>query len=273
MALYLDQSVPMDPEAKKAYIASTKSWFRQYMLPVLRPFCRLMTGLVQLLKFVLPKSLSNHRFLHQCISHGLNNFVSPEANFLILRHFHQGTNVIKFLCDNLELDHQLQIPLYPKDVFELSKNENMVVQHDINLYNFVIEANEKHGGPFTGPKNLKNINYDSVTPLDLKIEDMPQGRFNILDVESAIELIAPYFQLLTTDEEYWRASISLQLDETVGVYLANLLQAPERLFMVNNKHPMVPNNIVEAANRLIKHGLSTEMLYQYLLDQKAEKEA
>src|SRR5256885_2858862 len=69
---------------------------------------------------------------------------------------------------------------------------------------------------------------------------MPRGRLNLLDLQSAIEVYTPVYQLLLTDNDFWRASNSLQLDETVAIYAAKILASPEHLVMLNNKHPLVP---------------------------------
>src|SRR5690606_34895176 len=99
---------------------------------------------------------------------------------------------------------------------------------------------------------------------DLKLEDMPRGRFNVIDLQSAIEIYTPVYQLLLTDNDFWRASNSLQLDETIAIYCAKILASPEHLVLLNNKHPMVPLSTLYAAYRLVLHGLSTEMLHSLL---------
>ncbi|RYY55016.1 MAG: hypothetical protein EOO24_63430, partial [Comamonadaceae bacterium] len=96
------------------------------------------------------------------------------------------------------------------------------------------------------------------------LADMPHGRLNFLDLQSAIELFTPLYQLMLTDNDFWRAANSLQLDETIGIYAATLLAAPEHLVLVNNKHPLVPLSTLRAGHRLVIHGLSTEMLHSLL---------
>jgi hypothetical protein len=55
------------------------------------------------------------------------------------------------------------------------------------------------------------------------------------------------------------------LDETIGIYAATILAAPEHLVLVNNKHPLVPLSTLRAGHRLVIHGLSTEMLHSLLM--------
>ncbi|MNY37127.1 hypothetical protein D3C86_1716640 [compost metagenome] len=99
----------------------------------------------------------------------------------------------------------------------------------------------------------------------LRLEDMPRGKFNLLDLQSAIEIYTPVYQLLLTDNDFWRASNSLQLDETVAIYCAKILASPEHLVLLNNKHPLVPMSTLYAAYRLVLHGLSSEMLHALLM--------
>ena len=105
------------------------------------------------------------------------------------------------------------------------------------------------------------------------LQDMPETRSNLLDLQSAIELFTPLYQLLLTDNDFWRAANSLQLDETIGIYAAQILQAPEHLMLVNNHHPLVPLSTLRAGHRLVLHGLSSEMLHCLLLQKKREYEA
>ena len=139
------------------------------------------------------------------------------------------------------------------------------MKHDLNLFNFVIRlnqalrANGQHMQPVAEP------DFSMVTDPPLRLEDMPRGALNILDLQSAIEVYTPVYQLLLTDNDFWRASNSLQLDETIAIYAARILSSPEHLVMLNNKHPLVPLSTLRAGHRLVLHGLSTEMLHCLLM--------
>ncbi|KAG1472018.1 hypothetical protein G6F54_014463 [Rhizopus delemar] len=77
---------------------------------------------------------------------------------------------------------------------------------------------------------------------------------------------------MLTDNDFWRACNSLQLDETIGIYAAKLLGAPQHLILVNNRHPLVPMSTLRAGYRLVLHGLSTEMLHSLLMEMKAAQQ-
>ena len=104
-----------------------------------------------------------------------------------------------------------------------------------------------------------------IAPPPLRLEDMPRRRRNFLDLQSSIELFTPIYQLLLTDSDFWRATNSLQLDETIGLYVATILDARAHLMLVNNGHPLVPMSTLRAGFRLTLHGLSTEMAHAFLV--------
>ena len=70
------------------------------------------------------------------------------------------------------------------------------------------------------------------------------------------------------DSDFWRASNSLQLDETLGLYVAVLLQDGTHLGLVNNRHPLVPLSTVRAGYRRGLHGLAAESLQGLLVRAK-----
>ena len=105
------------------------------------------------------------------------------------------------------------------------------------------------------------------------MKDMGQKNLNCIDLLTAIEVYTPIFQLLLTDSDFWRASNSLQLDETIAIYASRLLNDPLPLLLVNNKHPMIALNTQGAGYRLVLHGLASEMLHAYLVEKKREQAA
>ena len=69
-----------------------------------------------------------------------------------------------------------------------------------------------------------------------------------------------------------RASNSLQLDETIGLYCARLTGEEKHLAMINNRHPLVPHSTLAAGFRLMLHGLSSEVLHGFLVQMKKRSE-
>lgn len=262
LALYLDDSTPLPDHVKAAWLTDSSSKSRQFMLPFLRPLARLSIILIQILKVLLPKRWAHSVLLHKTLAFSMNKFVSPEANWLIMRHFHLGSQILSFIGANAPTPVPTS-PIEPHCIDDIK--DELFLKHDLNLFNFVIRlnkalrANGQHMSPVAEP------DFSMLREPPLQLEDMPRGTFNKLDLQSAIEVYTPVYQLLLTDNDFWRASNSLQLDETIAIYAAKILHSPEHLVMLNNKHPLVPLSTLRAGHRLVLHGLSTEMLHCLLM--------
>jgi len=264
-AFYLDRSTPFSDEVKAAWLRDSSSASRQYLLPVLRPICRAVIVLIQLIKIVLPKEWKQSTWLHQLVAWGLKSFVRPEANWLILRHFHLGSQILAFIAANAPVQIPTN-PLKPTCLDDLT--DHLFVKHDLNLFNFIINLNRELRQSKKTMCAPEKIDFSMISEPELRLVDLPDTRWNFLDLQSAIELFTPVYQLLLTDNDFWRAVNSLQLDETIGLYAAHILQAPQHLILVNNKHPLVPLSTLRAGSRLVLHGLSTEMLHALLMQHK-----
>ena len=266
LAFYLDQSVLLDDDAKAALLISMKSRSRQFLLPVVRPLARFSMVIIQLVKIFIPNRFTSSRALHWLIYWALKYFVSPAANFLILRHFHLGSEILAFIAANIEgVEMQLN-PLKPVTLEDLI--DDTFLKHDLNLFNFVIELNaqiKEKGLEFKPPARL---NFDAITDGAIALAPLPERWSNFVDVQTAIEVYTPVYQLFLTDNDFWRAANSLQLDETIAVYVARLLDAHEYLGLLNNKHPMVPLSTLMAGFRLMLHGLAVEALHAMLREYK-----
>lgn len=270
LALYLDQSTPLAEEVKRAWLADSSSRSRQYLLPFVRPFARTLIVLFQVVKTVTPRRWAFSRQLHRLLAWGMENFIRPEANWLILRHFHLGSQVLEFIARNSGTDTATN-PLKPQRISDV--REDMFLVHDLNLFNFVIRLNKNLHDSGKALAHVPRPDLSMIVRPPLELADMPRRRRNFLDLQSSIELFTPIYQLLLTDSDFWRATNSLQLDETIGLYAATILDARAHLVLVNNKHPLVPMSTLRAGYRLTLHGLSTEMLHAFLLGMKARDDA
>jgi hypothetical protein len=268
LALYLDNSILMDDEAKAALLLCMRSKSRQFLLPIARPFARLTMILLQLLKTLIPNRFTSSRALHLLIYWGLKNWVSPEANFLILRHFHIGSEILAFIESNTQSVDLPLNPLKPKTLADLI--DDVFLKHDLNLFNFVIEFNKDRRASGVEMQPPAKLNFDCITDGPFEFEAFPKGWRNVIDIQTAIELYTPMYQLFLTDNDFWRASNSLQLDETVALYVARILGRPEYVALVNNKHPMVPLTTLSAGFRLMLHGLAAESLHAMLREAKRQ---
>ena len=192
IALDLDQSTFFDPNAKAALLRGNASKSRQFLLPVVRPLARLSIVLTQVLRIVIPNSMTSSRYLHALIVWGMKTFLSPDANYLIFRHFHIGSQILKFLGDNVENVQVRSHPLKPRALEDFK--DNTYVQHDLNIFNFIIEINAQ-GGQFK-PVPPDRMNFSALEEVDDLLPAMPDRWHNFLDLQTAIELYTPLFGLL-----------------------------------------------------------------------------
>jgi len=270
LALQLDQSVPVAAVARDAMISNLHSRSRRIVLPIVRLLSGLLVRILGVIRLLVPRFGTSSKWLHRSIHWGLRTFVRPDANLLILRHFHLGSQVLGFIADNSGVDIERR-PLKPKSLSELANN--MFIEHDINLFNFVIELNqalEAKGMSFPSVLELADLNFDSIAE-EIYLEDLPDRWTNVLDLETAIHLYTPIYQWFLTDREFSRAVASLQLDETIGIYIAELLGSSDHLHLINNRHPLVATRRVDAGQDLALHGLGTERLHRLLVGLKKAK--
>ena len=263
LALYLDRSTPLPDHVKQAWLADSSSGARQYLLPVVRPLARLTIVLFQVLKIVLPKRWRASGALHALLVFGLERFVRPEANWLILRHFHLGSDILAFIAGNAPEGVSVTTnPLRPARIADL--RDHVFVRHDLNLFNFVIELNRQLKAHDLRLAPPAEVDFSALNEPPVRLEDMPRRWTNVLDLQTAIELFTPAYQLLLSDDDFWRATNSLQLDETIGSYCADIVDGHQYLALVNNGHPLVPLTTLRAGFRLVLHGMASETLHALL---------
>ncbi len=269
-ALFLDNSIPFSADAKAAFLYDSGRRSKQFLLPVVRVLARLAIILLQVMKIVIPNIINAPKTLHKTLYMGMKYFISPEANYLILRHFYLGSEVLRFIKDNVKGAEDIPMnPLKPLNL-EPVKN-NLFLDHDLNLYNFIINLNLALKEKNLKVEKVDRPDFSAITDGKIPFDELRDGFTNVLDLASAIEIFTPVYQFFLTDNDFWRASNSLQLDEVIGVYAATIMNCPEKLIALNNKHPMVPLPTYGAAFRLVLHGLSTEVLHGLLVQQKKEQ--
>ena len=94
----------------------------------------------------------------------------------------------------------------------------------------------------------------------------------MLSISKLIIAYTPVYQLFLSDNDFWRASNSLQLDETIAVYIARLIGNADHLFLARNAHPALPLSTLNAGFRLLLHGLAAEQLHYFLrLEKRTSK--
>jgi hypothetical protein len=269
LALALDRSLPFEPEAKIALIREQSSRCRQFVLPLVRPLARLTIILAQLVHTISPRWPHAPKLLHRSIAFGMKRFLTRDANLLILRHFHLGAQILRFISDNATPGfHPPLASMTPRRVEDVA--DNLFLNHDLNIYNFLIGLNQELDRRGTVIGRVQELDFSAISDA-IALDPLPNGRLNIIDLQTAIELYTPAYAMLLTDRDFWRAANSLQLDETIGLYVARITGEEKHLAMINNRHPLIPFSTLRAGFRLVLHGLSTEVLHGFLRELKARQ--
>ena len=271
LALYVDQSLPIADEAKAALLRGNRSWSRRWVYPIVRPFILAFFLFVKVLRRISPRHPNLNGLLHRSIHWGLRTFASPEANTLILRHFHIGTELAAFIKANAGPAHVETVPLRPTRLQDLEANA--FLQHDLNVFNLVIQLNtalREQGRDLAPPERL-DLSMISDGPFPL--EPLPNSLLNVIDVQTAVEAYTPLYALMLPRADFVRAAASLQLDETVAIYIAKILGCDYHLAFIKNGHPLVPLSTLGAGQRLMMHGLDCEGLHGWLRVIKARQAA
>lgn len=266
LALYLDDSIPINSTTKLALMRDNASRSARYLLPIIQLWSKLCMFFIHVFKFFFPRLINSSKILHRILSWGLKRFVSPDANLLIFRHFHVGTEILQFIAGNIPNVEIVGNPLKPRDFEDIK--DDLFLKHDLNLYNFVIRLNSQLMAKKITISPPDKLNLEMISEDQFEHIEFPRKWTNILDLRSAIELFTPFYQLFLTSNDFLRASNSLQLDETIAIYSSQILNTPGHLGLINNKHPMVPQTTYSVAYRLVLHGLAAETLHEVLVKMK-----
>ncbi len=270
LALYLDNSIPINETTKLALMRDNDSKSRRYLLPFIAVFSKILMVIIHVFKFFFPRLINSSKTLHWILAWGLKNFVSRDANLLIFRHFHVGSEILSFIAHNIVGIEAKTSPIKPRNFKDVK--DDIFLKHDLNLYNFVIHINRQLKEKNIVLHGKENLDMSMITEDQFDHIAFPNKWTNILDLRSAIELFTPFYQLFLTANDFVRASNSLQLDETIAIYSSKILNSPAHLGLINNRHPMVPETTFSAAYRLVLHGLAAETLHEILVSVKLHKD-
>ena len=118
-------------------------------------------------------------------------------------------------------------PLRPRGSTDV--RNHLFLQHDLNLFNFVIRLNAQLRERDLELAPIDELDFAASAKGGCRSSPCRERWRNFIDLQTAIELFTPVYQLLLTDNDFWRASNSLQLDETIGIYVGTLLGRREHL--------------------------------------------
>ena len=262
LALYLDQGMPIAPEAKIALLKGNRSWSRRWMFPIVRPAIFAFFILVKIARGISPHHPNLNMALHRLIHWGLRTFATPDANRLILRHFHIGAELLAFIKANAGPVEVETVPLRPRTLKDLEAN--VFLQHDLNIFNFIIQLNAGLRAQNRDLTPSAEPDFSAITDGPIELAPLPAGPLNFVDVQTAIEAYTPLYALFLPRADFIRAAQSLQLDETIAIYIGKILGTDYHMSFIKNGHPMVPLSTLQAGHRLMMHGLDCEAMHGWL---------
>lgn len=262
--LDLDRAIPIDSIAKAYTIKDLQNWTRNYLLIPIKIVANICLAIIMTLKRILPFQFRAYTFMHRSAAFFLDNFVSPEACYLIVRHICIGSNIINFLIDNGPDPNICKSQLYPHTVSDLAKNA--FLEHDLILYNFIYDYHQAENKNPNWIVEIKkrDLNFNSIQPIQIDIDFKSRRWLKILDLESAIELFKIFYSLCLTSDEFARAVLSLQFDENFGIYISKVINDTSWNHLITNRHILAPNSPFAASRNLLLHGIVTEYLHRYL---------
>lgn len=262
--LDLDRAIPIDSIAKAYTIEDLQNWTRNYLLIPIKIVANICLAIIMTLKRILPFQFRAYTFMHRSAAFFLDNFVSPEACYLIVRHICIGSNIINFLIDNGPDLNIAKSQLYPRTVNDLAKNA--FLEHDLILYNFIYDYHQAENKNPNWLVEIKkrDLNFNSIQPVRIDINFKTKKWLRILDLESAIELFKIFYSLCLTSDEFARAVLSLQFDENFGIYISKVINDTSWNHLITNRHILAPNSPFAASRNLLLHGIVTEYLHRYL---------
>jgi hypothetical protein len=260
LALAVDTSLPIDRRAVELWLSDVENRLRWVVGPVLQLLFACALQVIWLLKRLPLPQFSAHGALQRAICWFCRNFVSPEANELLLRHFATESNVLNFLRDNTGGCNVAPVELYPTTIGEMLTHT--FVDHDQELFRVIREL-----GPWDAPsaaKRVDEIDWTHWRDVDVSSQSQDRRWSQRIDFETAHALFMCLFCLLLTAEEYRDAINGFKLDQSIAIRIGQIVGDPSLVEMAYNKYPFYLVGPWNLGQRFLMHGFFTEHLHAWL---------
>ena len=258
-AVRADRSLPIDPAAVELWMKDLHNPLRWVVRPVLQFLFAMLLYVTWALKRLPLPQFRAHGLLQRTICWFCRNFVSREANLLILRHYATESNILNFLRDNSHAGDVTPIALYPQSIDDLL--EHSFVRHDQELFRMF----EQLGGNRASPESpARELDWTHWRPITLQLQDLPDRATQVLDFETSHSLFMCLFCLLLTAEEYRDSINGFNLDHSLAIRIGNIVGDASLTDYVYNKYPLYPVGPGNLAQRFLMHGFFTEHLHARL---------
>jgi hypothetical protein len=259
-AVRVDNSMPIDRAAVDLWMKDIHNPLRWIVRPVLQLVFVLLLHVTWFLKRLPLPQFRAHEVLQRTICWFCRNFVSPEANLLILRHFATESNILNFLRDNSSARGATPLALYPGKIDDML--EMTFVRHDQELFRMMEELGERDSA--AAPRKPEELDWSSFRPIALGLDDMPRKWSQKLDFETSHALFMCLFCLLLTAEEYRDSINGFNLDQSIALRIGRIIGDPTLAEYAYNKYPLYPVGPGNLAQRFLMHGFFTEHVHARL---------
>jgi hypothetical protein len=259
-AVRVDNSMPIDRDAVELWMKDIHNPLRWIVRPVLQFLFIILLHATWFLKRLPLPQFRAHKLLQRTICWFCRNFVSPEANLLILRHFATESNILNFLRDNSSARGVAPLALYPGKIDDML--EMTFVQHDQELFRMLEQLGEWDSA--AAPRPPEKLDWSTWRPIALRLDDMPRKWSQKLDFETSHALFMCLFCFLLTAEEYRDSINGFNLDQSIAVRIGKIIGDPTLAEYAYNKFPLYPLGPGNLAQRFLMHGFFTEHLHARL---------
>lgn len=223
----VDPSLEIDEASMSEQIRDYERPSRRYLLPIVRPLSMLGAHLVLFVKNFLPFEFASQAALISLGSWFLHRFASPETLGIILRHYAIETNLINFVARNCGAADVKEVDLLPRTIDDLGDVNGLssVVQHDINIYNLVLDIGFSKTANVKDKRPLEELDFSCLNIPDFS-GAKSRGRWMNLDLDTSLYILLFFLALFLTRRETERAVNSFQLDATLLGFIGNLTGDP-----------------------------------------------
>ena len=197
-AVAVDNSLPISPVAVELWLRDIENPLRWIVRPLLQFVFAVLLHVTWALKRLPLPQFRAHGVLQWTICMFCRNFVSPEANQLILRHFATESNLLNFLRDNSNSKNIKPLELYPRQVDDMLRHT--FVDHDQELFRMLHEL-----GPWEHRRKsatAAELDWTHWRNIDITDQGHPPRFTQVLDFETSHALFMCLFCLLLTRDEY-----------------------------------------------------------------------
>jgi hypothetical protein len=256
-AVAADNTIPISPVALELWMRDLENPLRWFVRPLLQFVLAVLLHLTWAFKRLPLPQFRAHALLQWTICGFCRNFVSPEANELILRHYATESNLLNFLRDNNPGARPAPLALYPRTIDDM--RSQTFVDHDQELFRMIRDL-----GAWTAPppgRTPQQLDWTHWRPIDIRSQGHPRRPLQVLDFETSHALFMCLFCLLLTRDEYRDAINGFNLDQSIAIRVGQLIGDPAAAELAYNKYPQYLVGPWNLGQRFLMHGFFTEYLH------------